>query len=59
MKKILLPLLLLALSPLGLQAKINRPRLVVGVMVDQMRWDYFYYYYCADSSTKAIVAKTA
>lgn len=45
MKKILLPLLLLALSPLGLQAKINRPRLVVGVMVDQMRWDYFYYYY--------------
>ena len=26
-------------------AKINRPKLVVGVVVDQMRWDYFYYYY--------------
>ena len=24
---------------------IERPRLVVGVMVDQMRWDYMYYYY--------------
>jgi len=25
--------------------QIERPKLVVGVMVDQMRWDYLYYYY--------------
>ena len=27
------------------QAQIERPKLVVGLMVDQMRWDYLYYYY--------------
>ena len=26
-------------------AQIQRPKLVVGLVVDQMRWDYFYYYY--------------
>lgn len=26
-------------------AQIQRPRLVVGIVVDQMRWDYLYYYY--------------
>ena len=26
-------------------AQIERPKLVVGVVVDQMRWDYLYYYY--------------
>ena len=25
--------------------KIERPKLVVGLVVDQMRWDYLYYYY--------------
>lgn len=25
--------------------KVNRPRLVVGIVVDQMRWDYLYRYY--------------
>ena len=24
---------------------VERPKLVVGVMVDQMRWDYLYRYY--------------
>ena len=24
---------------------VNRPRLVVGIAVDQMRWDYLYRYY--------------
>ena len=43
MKKLLL-LLLLAVS-LGAEAKVERPRLVVGIVVDQMRWDYLYYYY--------------
>ncbi|MGI6224307.1 MAG: alkaline phosphatase family protein [Prevotella sp.] len=27
------------------QAQVQRPKLVVGIMVDQMRWDYLYYYY--------------
>lgn len=26
-------------------AKIDRPKLVVGLMIDQMRWDYLYKYY--------------
>lgn len=25
--------------------KVERPKLVVGLVVDQMRWDYLYYYY--------------
>ncbi len=39
-------LTLALLSCLGLSAKsdINRPKLVVGIVVDQMRWDYLYYY---------------
>lgn len=47
MKIRLLPLvllLLLALPGMG-QNAVSRPKLVVGVMVDQMRWDYFYRYY--------------
>lgn len=42
-------LLLAAVVLLGMPAwagqKIERPKLVVGLMVDQMRWDYLYYYY--------------
>ena len=38
-------IILLAMIALGANAKINRPKLVVGIIVDQMRWDYFYYYY--------------
>lgn len=34
--------LLLAVST---NAQIQRPKLVVGLVVDQMRWDYLYYYY--------------
>ncbi len=26
-------------------AQVQRPKLVVGIVVDQMRWDYLYYYY--------------
>ena len=25
--------------------KLSRPKLVVGIVVDQMRWDYLYRYY--------------
>ena len=44
MKKLSLALLLLCAALTG-TAQINRPKLVVGLMVDQMRWDYLYYYY--------------
>ena len=40
--------LLLVLMLMGTPAwaaKIERPKLVVGLVVDQMRWDYLYYYY--------------
>lgn len=37
--------LLLSLFVLGAMAQIERPKLVVGLVVDQMRWDYLYYYY--------------
>ena len=44
MKKAL-SILLFSLLVLGAMAQIQRPKLVVGLVVDQMRWDYLYYYY--------------
>ena len=41
---ILLSLLLMTTTAWAGQ-KIERPKLVVGLVVDQMRWDYLYYYY--------------
>ena len=34
-----------ALVCVSAMAEIQRPKLVVGLVVDQMRWDYLYYYY--------------
>ncbi|MCU0381874.1 MAG: alkaline phosphatase family protein [Chitinophagaceae bacterium] len=50
MKKWMLPFFggLLAVSPLiaqNVSSEIARPKLVVGLMVDQMRWDFLYRYY--------------
>lgn len=44
MRKIAFAFILLGLS-LVVHAQIQRPKLVVGLVVDQMRWDYLYYYY--------------
>jgi predicted AlkP superfamily pyrophosphatase or phosphodiesterase len=44
MKRLLIILAVLA-AALTSSAQIERPKLVVGVVVDQMRWDYLYYYY--------------
>lgn len=41
----ILVLLLLLFIPGFSQEKIRRPKLVVGIVVDQMRWDYLYRYY--------------
>lgn len=45
-KKIIAPLLLIFItfSPVVYGQQIQRPKLVVGIMIDQMRWDYLYRY---------------
>lgn len=47
MKRLLFVVLaaLLLAHPGKSAAQVQRPRLVVGLVVDQMRWDYLYYYY--------------
>lgn len=46
MKKIAVILsLLVSCSIIYAQEKLERPKLVVGLVVDQMRWDYLYRYY--------------
>ena len=44
MKKIFLSLLMCFMA-ITASAQVSRPKLVVGLVVDQMRWDYMYYYY--------------
>lgn len=34
-----------AQTPAPASAELPRPKLVVGIVVDQMRWDYLYRYY--------------
>ena len=34
----------------AVQTEIARPKLIVGIVVDQMRWDYLYRYYKRYSS---------
>ena len=43
-KSALLLACLCLLPALNIQAQVERPRLVVGIVVDQMRWDYLYQY---------------
>ena len=38
-------MLLLACASIMAFAQIERPKLVVGIIIDQMRWDALYYYY--------------
>lgn len=45
MKRKLLSLAAAALLALPSLGQVSRPKLVVGLVVDQMRWDYLYYYY--------------
>src|SRR5437762_2456280 len=45
MKRPLFTCLLIALSATSYAKGIPRPKLVVGIVVDQMRWDYLYRYY--------------
>jgi predicted AlkP superfamily pyrophosphatase or phosphodiesterase len=45
MKKVLTVLLLLSLVISATAQSVPRPKLVVGIVIDQMRWDYLYRYY--------------
>lgn len=45
MKRNLLAIIAATLLALPSMAQIERPKLIVGLVVDQMRWDYLYYYY--------------
>ncbi|MGZ5190280.1 MAG: alkaline phosphatase family protein, partial [Flavisolibacter sp.] len=38
-------LFLFLLFSLGTHAQVSRPKLVVGIVVDQMRWDFLYRYH--------------
>lgn len=45
MKRVILGIILCAITTCyGLAGTLNRPKLVVGIIVDQMRWDYLSYY---------------
>lgn len=44
MKKIILSVLMCCVAMIA-AAQVERPKLVVGIVIDQMRWDYLYYYY--------------
>ena len=48
------------LTSLMTSASVERPKLVVGLVVDQMRWDYLYYYYdqFGDLNVAALVTDT-
>lgn len=45
MKRLFLFLITLLAVLCNQAANVARPKLVVGIVVDQMRWDYLYYYY--------------
>lgn len=44
MKRIILSVFVCCLAMMA-TAQVSRPKLVVGLVIDQMRWDYMYYYY--------------
>jgi len=44
MKKLFMLVMALCLVACNAGAQLQRPKLVVGLVVDQMRWDYLYYY---------------
>lgn len=50
----------LCMAQTGRPGQLQRPKLVVGIVVDQMRWDYLYRYYdryAADGGFKRLVDK--
>jgi predicted AlkP superfamily pyrophosphatase or phosphodiesterase len=46
MRRLIMLLFILTLAWIGVHAQpVKRPKLVVGIVIDQMRWDYLYRYY--------------
>ena len=46
---------LMAFVALGASAQVDRPKLVVGLVVDQMRWDYLYTYQWGEGGFKTLM----
>ena len=59
MKKALTTIILALSFITSWSAEVNRPKLIVGIVVDQMRWDYLYYYYdqYGDNGLKRLLSK--
>ena len=53
MKKFLV--VLLAIVALNAMGQVERPKLVVGLVVDQMRWDYLYNYQWGEGGFKTLL----
>ena len=47
---------LMAVVALGAAAQVERPKLVVGLVVDQMRWDYLYTYQWGEGGFKTLLS---
>ena len=45
MKRILTLLAFTLLSCVSFAQPLSRPKVVIGIVVDQMRWDYIYKFY--------------
>ena len=46
MRRLIMLLFILIVAWIGVDAQpVKRPKLVVGIVIDQMRWDYLYRYY--------------
>lgn len=60
MKKCIVTAFVFITGTIGYSQQIQRPRLVVGIIVDQMRWDYLYRYYprfAANGGFKRLMTK--
>ena len=53
MKKFLV--VLLAIVALNAMGQVERPKLIVGLVVDQMRWDYLYTYQWGEGGFKTLL----
>ena len=46
---------MMAVVALSAMAQVERPKLVVGLVVDQMRWDYLYNYQWGEGGFKTLL----
>ena len=56
MLKKLLVVVISIVAAMSVNAQVERPKLVVGIVVDQMRWDYLYTYTWGESGFKTLLS---